>query len=58
MKSIKSRLVLIFTSVILSLLLGLGGLFIFKVMADITQNTHENLKDMAQIGRASCRERV
>lgn len=48
MKSIKSRLVLIFTSVILSLLLGLGGLFIFKVMADITQNTHENLKDMAQ----------
>lgn len=48
MKSIKSRLVLIFTSVILSLLLGLGGLFISKVMTDIAQDTHEYLMDMAQ----------
>lgn len=48
MNSIKSRLVLIFTSVILSLLLGFGGLFIFKVMGDITQDTREDLMDMAQ----------
>lgn len=48
MKSIKSRLVLIFTSVILSLLLGLGGLFIFKVRGDITRDTHEHLMDLAQ----------
>ncbi len=48
MKSIKSRLVLIFTSVILSLLLGLGGLFIYKVMGDIAQDTREDLMDMAQ----------
>ena len=48
MKSIKSRLVLIFTLVILSLLLGLGGLFIFTVMGDITRYTHEHLTDMAQ----------
>lgn len=48
MKSIKSRLILIFTSVILSLLLGLGGLFIFKITGDITQSTHESLMDIAQ----------
>jgi len=48
MKSFKSRLVLIFTSVILSLLLGLGGLFIFKVMGDITQDTREGLMEMAR----------
>ncbi|WP_312641164.1 hypothetical protein [Hydrogenoanaerobacterium sp.] len=48
MKSIKSRLVLIFTSVILAMLTGLGGLFIFRVTGDITQDTHEDLMDMAQ----------
>lgn len=48
MKSIRSRLVLIFTSVILSLLLGLGGLFIQKVTLDITQDTRRDLMDMAQ----------
>lgn len=48
MKSIKSRLILIFTSVILTTLLGLGGLFIHKVMEDITQDTRQNLADMAQ----------
>lgn len=48
MKSIKSRLTLIFTSVILATLLGLGGLFISKVMGDITHDTHEDLMDMAQ----------
>ena len=48
MKSIRSRLVLIFTSVILSLLLGLGGLFILKVTRDITQDTRQDLMDMAQ----------
>ncbi len=48
MRSIKSTVVLIFTSVILAMLAGLSGLFIFKITGDVTQDTHEDLKDMAQ----------
>ncbi len=48
MKSIKSTVVLIFTSVILVMLTALGVLFIFKVIGDVTQDTHEDLMDMAQ----------
>lgn len=48
MKSIKSRLVLIFTAVILTMLTGMGGLFIYKITGNITQDAHESLMDMAQ----------
>lgn len=48
MKSIKSKLVLIFTAVILAMLAGLGGLFIFTITEDITQDTHEGLMNMAR----------
>ncbi len=48
MKSFKNTVVLIFTSVIIAMLAGMGGLFIFKITKDITQDTHEDLKDMAQ----------
>ncbi|MDD2217728.1 MAG: diguanylate cyclase [Eubacteriales bacterium] len=48
MKSFKSTVVLIFTAVILAMLMGLGGLFISQITKDITQDTHEVLRDMAQ----------
>ncbi|WP_312702359.1 methyl-accepting chemotaxis protein [Sedimentibacter sp.] len=48
MKSIKGRLVVIFTAVILTMVTGLGGLFISKITGDITQDAHESLMDMAQ----------
>lgn len=48
MKSIKSRLVLTFTILILAMMAGLGVLFMYRVTADFTQDAHENLMDMAQ----------
>lgn len=48
MKSFKRTVVLIFTTVILALLIGLGGLFISKTTQDITRDTHEHLMDMAR----------
>lgn len=47
MKSIKNKLTLVFTLVILFLLLGLGILFIDQVKDNITKDTHENLVEMA-----------
>jgi hypothetical protein len=43
MRSIKSRMALIFTALILAMLAGFGGLSIWKIKGDITQSTHENL---------------
>ncbi len=48
MRSIKSRMALIFTALILAMLAGFGGLSIWKIKGDITQSTHENLMNMAQ----------
>ncbi len=48
MKSIQTKLVLIFTPVILSTLLGLGGIFIFQTLRSTTQDTRENLINLAQ----------
>lgn len=48
MKSFKRTVVLIFTTVILVMLTGLGGLFISKITQDITRDTHEHLMDMAR----------
>ena len=42
MRSIKSRMALIFTALILAMLAGFGGLSIWKIK-DIIQSTHENL---------------
>lgn len=49
MRSIKSKLVLIFVLVVLFMLVGLGGIFIFKVMGYIEQDTHRELINMAQM---------
>ena len=48
MKSIRYTLILIFTSVILAMLAGLGGLFIYIISGDVTQDTYEDLMDMAR----------
>lgn len=48
MKSFKSTVVLIFTSVILIMVVGLGGLLISHMTKDLTQRTHEDLMDLAR----------
>lgn len=48
MKSIKSRLMLAFTTVLLAMLIGLGAIFMLKTTGDITRDTHQNLMDRAQ----------
>lgn len=48
MKSIKTKLVLIFTALTLAMLTGLGGLFIFQITKNATQDAHQGLIDMAE----------
>ena len=48
MKSIKYRLAYIFTSVILILLIGLGGILLAIVMQGIRKDTYQNLMNMAE----------
>ena len=48
MKSLKSKLVLTYTTVILAMLVGLGSLFIFTTKNNATKDTHDTLMEMSK----------